>query len=100
MVIINSLKEFRIMKTYKIKLLFFVLMLTNLHGYVHAQEKLSLTIESILVDEDDNAIPNALIILGDGLVQTHSDLEGRFSIKAMPENIILISANGYKSKKV
>ncbi|WP_372756119.1 SusC/RagA family TonB-linked outer membrane protein [Mariniflexile sp.] len=90
------------MENYKIKLLsaFFVLIMMNLNSFVHAQEKVSLVIQSVLVDENDNPIPNALIVLGDGLVETHSDLQGNFSIKAMPENIMLISANGYQSKTV
>lgn len=102
MVSINSLKEIKKMKTYKIKLLsaLFIFLASTLHSYVKAQEKVSLTITSVLVDENNTPIPNALIVLGDGLVKVHSDLQGQFSINAMPENIILISANGYESKTI
>ncbi|MEI6865037.1 SusC/RagA family TonB-linked outer membrane protein [Flavicella sp.] len=88
------------MKNYKIKLLsiFFVLLLANLGSYVNAQEKVSISIQTMLVDENDNPIPNALIVLGDGLVETHSDRDGRFSINTTTENILLISANGFESK--
>ncbi|MBP8792399.1 MAG: SusC/RagA family TonB-linked outer membrane protein [Lutibacter sp.] len=90
------------MKNYKIKLLstFFVLMLANFNSYVNAQDKASLTIQTVLVDENDKPIPNALIVLGDGLVETHSDLKGYFSLQALANNIMLISANGYESKTI
>ena len=102
MVIMKSLKEIKIMKNYKTKLLsmFFVFILASFSSYVYGQQKVSLNIQTTLVDENNNPIPNALIVLGDGLVETHSDLNGHFSMNAMLENIVLISANGYKSKTV
>ena len=102
MVIINSLKEIKIMKNYKNKLLslFFVLMMANFSSSVFGQEKISLNIQSTLVDENGKPIPNALIVLGDGLVETYSDLQGKFTLNAQPENIVLISANGYENKTI
>ncbi|WP_372757223.1 SusC/RagA family TonB-linked outer membrane protein [Mariniflexile sp.] len=88
------------MKNYKIKLLsvFFILVLVNLNSYAQNQKKPSVTIQSTLVDSNGNPIKNALIVLGDGLVQTYSDEQGNFSLNADAKNTLLISANGYDDK--
>jgi TonB-linked SusC/RagA family outer membrane protein len=98
----KSFKEINIMRNYKIKLLpvFIILMVAGLNSYAQNQKRASLHINSTLVNENDEPIKNALIVLGDGLVQTHSDEQGHFSLDADAKNIVLISANGYDDRVI
>lgn len=102
MVIVKSLIETKIMKKYKINFLstLFVLIAISFQNFLYGQEKESIKIKTTLVDENDNPIPNALIVLGDGLVETNSNSNGSFTLDALLNNILLISANGYKSKVI
>ncbi|MDO6737773.1 SusC/RagA family TonB-linked outer membrane protein [Wenyingzhuangia sp. 2_MG-2023] len=90
------------MKKYKINFLstLFVLIAISFQNFLYGQEKESIKIKTTLVDENDNPIPNALIVLGDGLVETNSNSNGSFTLDALLNNILLISANGYKSKVI
>lgn len=54
-------------------------------------------IESRLVDQEGNAVPNATIKVGEGIMETFSDENGNFSIITRPEGKILIEARGYES---
>ncbi|MCG1035815.1 SusC/RagA family TonB-linked outer membrane protein [Polaribacter sargassicola] len=90
------------MKKSKTKILpiLFVLLFTVLFSKTYAQEKVVLNIKSTLVDKNDKPIANATIALGDGMVETQSASDGSFIITALIDNIMLISANGYKSKTI
>lgn len=102
MVIIKSLNETKIMKNYKINFLstLFILIAVSFQNYLYGQEKENIKVQATLVDEKDNPIPNALIVLGDGLVETNSNLSGNFTLDAGLNNIMIISANGYKTKVI
>ncbi|WP_073247228.1 SusC/RagA family TonB-linked outer membrane protein [Flavobacterium flevense] len=80
--------------------LFFFLTLFSICGYSQDGKKTSVKIQSVLVDEKDQPIKNALILLGDGLVETYTDAYGKFELEADAKNILLISANGYKAKTI
>ncbi len=102
MVIMKSNKENTIMKNNIIKLwaVFFTLMLFCLNGFAQNQKKVSLHIQSKLVNEKQEPIKDALIVLGDGLLQTRSNDLGNFSLDADAKNILIISVNGYKEKTI
>ena len=80
--------------------LLFVLVLFSFCVYSQNEKKASVMIQSTLVDEADHPIKNALIVLGDGMIETYSDANGNFALEADSQNTLLISANGYKSKTI
>lgn len=86
--------------TIKVMAWFYVLMLSAFYSYSQNQQKPFMSIQSTLVDENDRPIKNALILLGDGLVETHSDINGNFALEALSQNTLLISANGYQDKTI
>ncbi|WP_220763874.1 SusC/RagA family TonB-linked outer membrane protein [Flavobacterium sp. UMI-01] len=98
----KSTIENQIMKNPKIKLLsvFFILIQFGLSAYAQNQKRPSIKVQSKLVNDKEQPISNALIVLGDGLVQTHTDAQGNFSLEADAENMVHISANGYKDKVI
>lgn len=98
----KSILEKKIMKNYKNKWLsaFCVVMIATLFSSLHAQKRDIINIKTILVDEENNPIPNAKIELGDGLVTTYSNPKGEVSIQAKKDNILLISANGYQTQVI
>lgn len=70
----------------------------------HAQQKKKnkkvekVQVESRLLDEDGNPVVNAVITVGEGILQTTSDEEGNFSIRTNANSVLLIEASGYKSE--
>lgn len=54
-------------------------------------------VSSRLVDEQGQAIPNALISAGEGLVETRSDAQGNFTIRTTVKTKLLVEAPGYQS---
>lgn len=55
-----------------------------------------ININSRVENESGEAIRNAMVTLGEGLVQTRTNENGAFSIKAFTNNILIISAKGYE----
>ena len=101
MVIMKRTIEMNRMKNnIKTGTLLFVLVLFSFCVYSQNEKKASVMIQSTLVDEADHPIKNALIVLGDGMIETYSDANGNFALEADSQNTLLISANGYKSKTI
>ncbi len=57
-------------------------------------------VETTITDSQGTGIPFAQVTLGNGLLNYLSDAEGKIRFYAKPDNILLISANGYKDSSV
>ena len=79
-----------------------ILLACILPGSISAQNKKGkvkkLTISSQIVNEEGNGIPNAIITIGEGLIQTKTDENGNYTIQAKADSMILVEALGYESK--
>lgn len=53
-------------------------------------------VESRLVNEEGDAVSNATITLGEGLLKTFSNENGEFTLRTQPKGMLLIEAQGYK----
>lgn len=58
----------------------------------------TLQIESRVVDENGRAVNNALVTVGEGMVQTYTDATGSFTIKCKVDNVLVITAMGYEDR--
>ncbi|WP_293011279.1 SusC/RagA family TonB-linked outer membrane protein [Mongoliibacter sp.] len=59
-----------------------------------------LNINATIVNSNGEAIHNATVTLGEGLLQAYSNEDGEFSIKATTNNVLIISARGYEEKVI
>lgn len=87
------------MKSYTHRIVSLVVVLFCLCANVTAQQKKAKTemnISSKLVNSNGEPIKNAQITLGEGLLQTSTDAQGMFAIKAQPSGTLMITAPGYK----
>jgi TonB-linked SusC/RagA family outer membrane protein len=106
MVMIDSLNNKRKMNRYIYLAFTFFLLACWLPNNAQAQKKKKgkkaekVTVESRLIDQKGNPIPNATITVGEGLLQTFSDEEGNFSIRTDAKSALLIEAAGYESRWV
>ncbi|WP_183822344.1 SusC/RagA family TonB-linked outer membrane protein [Algibacter amylolyticus] len=94
--------EKKIMNITKLKyflLSFFMLLFMKSFGQ-DDKNKESINIDAIIVSEMDAPIEGALISLGKGMVKTHTDSNGHFTLQAKSDNILLISAVGYEDRTI
>ncbi len=79
-----------------------ILLAVILPGSISAQNKKDkvkkVTVSSKIVNEEGNGIPNATITIGEGLIQTSTDENGNYTIRAKEDSMLLVEALGYESK--
>ncbi len=80
---------------YYVVLAFLSIMLLFVPNNVRAQKEKSITVESVVNDEDGNPIVNAEIFGGTGFTKT--DAQGRFSILMDADSKIIVEAKGFES---
>lgn len=49
-----------------------------------------------VVDENGKAMPNAQIVVGEGVIHTQTDASGKVAFKAFPNDFVTISSPGYE----
>jgi len=77
------------------KLYFFALLLMQLSSY--AQDH---TIQGVVIDENDEGLPGATIIIKGTTIGTVTDINGEFSLKAFPDTLIIVSYSGYERQEI
>ncbi|WP_162633318.1 SusC/RagA family TonB-linked outer membrane protein [Echinicola strongylocentroti] len=84
---------------YRLKIASLVLALFSLSIVAFGQNKKNVAemdIQSRIVDNNGEPIKNAQITLGEGLLQTFTDSNGEFSLKAPADGKLLVTAPGYE----
>lgn len=90
-----------ILYKFKTILMAFVLFSFCSIGYGQQEEgKAAMNLHSRIVDSEGNPLKNVQITLGEGLLQTNTDVKGEFSMKVAPNSTLLISALGYKDVNI
>jgi TonB-linked SusC/RagA family outer membrane protein len=68
---------------------------------MYAQEKITFTLQGIALDENGDALPEAVVYLKDRIgIGTTTDAAGKFTIKTTVGDIIVVSYVGYETKEV
>ena len=88
------------MKIHRFFTVFFFL--TGLITQVFGQEgrNSEIIINASIVNENNEPIGNAKVVLGDGNIISFTDKAGRFALEAKSDNILIIKALGYKEKTI
>lgn len=75
-----------------------IMVIGNLDAQVQKEKKVIQKFDLILkvVDETGIAIPNAQIIVGEGIIYTETDANGSVAFKAYPEDFVTISKSAYE----
>jgi len=101
-------KKIKVMRFYKIafqkiKLIGLFLLCLFLVGEVAAQNKTEKKAKYIdaslkVVDVEGNALSNAQVVVGEGIIHAVTDANGSLSFNAKPEDFVTVSLSGYEKK--
>ena len=101
-------KKIKVMRFYKIafqkiKLIGLFLLCLFLVGEVAAQNKTEKKVKYIdaslkVVDAEGNALSNAQVVIGEGIIHAVTDANGSLSFNAKPEDFVTVSLSGYEKK--
>jgi len=81
---------------------FFVIMLSlSLTGTLIAQDKpgkkvITVSVNLKVIDDNGTPIPNAKVVVGEGMILTETDENGSLLINAYPRDFVTITASGYE----
>jgi TonB-linked SusC/RagA family outer membrane protein len=80
-------------------LLLCILLTGTISGQVQKEKKIRQKIDVTLkvVDENGAAIPNASVVIGEGVVHAVTDANGTYSFKGYPEDFVTVSSGGYEN---
>ncbi|WP_161554579.1 SusC/RagA family TonB-linked outer membrane protein [Sinomicrobium soli] len=54
----------------------------------------------MVVNDEGNPVQRAKVVLGNGNIQVYTDDSGVFSLEVRPDNVLIISANGFREKVI
>lgn len=76
-----------------------LLTLNHIHGQGKAKER-TISVSSVVIDEKGNPVKNAEINAQEGKTTTRTDRNGKFSVKTVQGDELLIEADGFESRVV
>ncbi|MCX6222893.1 MAG: SusC/RagA family TonB-linked outer membrane protein [Bacteroidia bacterium] len=82
-----------------------ILLCVVLSGSLSAQDKTTKKAKTIsvslkVIDETGNAVPNAQVVVGEGIIRAETDENGTFSFEGFPDDFVAVLANGYDKSVV
>lgn len=85
----------------KFRLVSILLICFLMTGTVFAQKKAEraasrVSVSLKVVDENGNPVPNAKVVIGEGVIHALTDAQGVFSFSAYPAEIVTITASGFE----
>ena len=90
----------RILMKYVFGGLLMTSLLFTVELYAQVGEGKSVDVTLTVKDADGNVLPQATVVVGEGIIQTKTDDNGEFSFKAFPDDFVTISRPGFEKTVV
>jgi len=93
----HSLEDY-FLRNAKLVLLFLSLMASSATFQIYAQQ--SRSVSGVITDETNSGVPGASIVIEGSSTGTVTDFDGKFSIRAASNDVLIISFVGYKKQRI